>query len=100
MTKPIAMFVLSGLISAALQLGVSSCETEDSCECPAAPELPEQRAAEELRLVKSYSDSGAQEAFPFDLREATIEIANKQVLIRYVVDSTDRAVTYDIERNN
>lgn len=96
--RELSMFALSALLAAAAQLVVASC-ADDGDECGGIEKLaqfPAARAAAKIIQVSSYNAQGEREDLPFDLKQGTIELQEKQVLIRYTVDDQAREVVYDI----
>lgn len=95
MVKALAAFVCAAALSAALHVSLSSCGGAD-CGCPAQPEFPVQRSALPIVAADNFNAMGNGDPLPFDFSGATMEIAGKQLVIRYVVDGDARETIYDI----
>jgi hypothetical protein len=96
MVKALAAFVCAAALSAALQIGLSSCGFDD-CGCRALPEFPDHQPALSIVDADNFTAMGDVDPLPFDLVGGTMEIVGQQLVIRYVVDGDARETIYDIE---
>ena len=94
MIKPLAMFLLSALLSAAIQLSGSGCSPseENTCNCPPPAKWPPTKAERPITMSRSAE-------LPFELSQATIQVQSEQVVIRYAAGGEHREVTYSILPN-
>lgn len=103
MSKLLAIFVVSALLSAAIQLGSSGCFSadDDLGACPASPIWPPDKVARPITNAEDKVGADRRNVeLPFDLSQGTIEVENKQVVIRYTADDEAREVTYTVLAND
>lgn len=93
--KALVAFACTAIVSAALQLSLSSC-ADNNCGCAPTPMFPAQRSPLPIAEADNFSAAGSTDPLPFDLTGGTMEIAGQQLVIRYEVDGDARETVYDI----
>jgi hypothetical protein len=99
-SKLLAVFVVSALLSAALQLTAAGCSpAQDECSCPAPTKWPPKKAERPITDAKNKDPMGRSEVLPLDLSTGTIQVDGENVVIRYTVSGVEREVIYAVLPN-